>query len=314
MGMSDQSDPTAWRPGPAQMERSACPLCAGTQFELLADTDRYDMGLVTVGCVGCGLVMTNPQPTAAALDEFYGRHYRQYYEGVDAPTEAYIQAKGKDRRSTATVSFLKSQGLVAPGSTVLDIGASEGCLLKAVADAEPTTRRLAVEPNASFAPFAATHAGCAVYPSLEALAASGSGAVDLITLTHVFEHVKQPVAFLASLGELLAADGRVYIDVPDVTRYRKLSSLHIAHLYHFGPDTLRRTAACAGFAVELLEPHDPIKHPVSLRCILRRAQMEAAPLANLEEGWEAVRQANRQAWRAHPGRWSLGRRLARLFG
>ena len=61
---------SSWNLDRSRLEQVACPLCQGIEFERLAATDRYNMGLVTVGCLGCGLVMTNPQPTAEALDDF----------------------------------------------------------------------------------------------------------------------------------------------------------------------------------------------------------------------------------------------------
>jgi hypothetical protein len=53
-----------------------------------------------------------------------------------------------------------------------------------------------------------------------------------------------------------------------------------------------------------------VMHPRSLRCVLQPAATAVPPLRNLREGWDRVRQAQRDAWRYHKRRWSLPRRLA----
>jgi SAM-dependent methyltransferase len=300
---------THWKLGDVDLETVPCPLCAGTAFSTLAITDRYDMDVTTVGCHGCGFVLTNPQPTEAALNDFYEHHYRRYYQKTDMPTLEYIREYRKDERAAATTRFLGQQGALKPGLRVLDIGASEGCMLKAIRDAEPGAQAVAVEPNPLFGAFATTHAGCKLYPSVESLAPAGERDFDLIVINHVYEHVKEPVGFLRQLQALLGAGGRIYIDVPDITQYSGLESLHIAHLYHFGPTTLRRAAGLAGYAVDVLEAHQPVMHPRSLRCLLRAGGTPPGAPEPTREGWAQVMEAQRRAGRYHRKRWPLSRRL-----
>lgn len=299
---------SSWTLDPSRLEQVPCPLCRGVKFEPLARTDRYDMGLVTVGCLGCGLVMTNPQPTADALDDFYTHHYRHYYsdfgprDGV--PTEEHIRAARIDRRCAVTARLLADRGELRPGMVVLDIGAAEGSMLKAVSDQVPTTRRIAIEPNPTFGRFAMAHAGCEWHASLDDLRASAPPPIDLVIINHVLEHLKQPVQVLESLKPLLAPNARVYIEVPDVAEYRKLVMLHIAHLYHFSADTLAPLATQAGFEVRLLEKHAPAKHPLSLRCVLSVSAGTGAaavppPTSHLRTGWDNVTACARHAWFAH---------------
>jgi ubiquinone/menaquinone biosynthesis C-methylase UbiE len=306
----------AWRFDAQQLETVACPLCSGQRFSTLASSDRYDMDLCTAGCEGCGLIMTNPQPTDAALDDFYQRHYRNYYQKTDTASLEYIREYRKDERAAEAATYMKQHGLLHEDMAVLDIGASEGCLLHAIAALVPSAQRVAVEPNAQFAEFALTHAGCTWHASLDALRREQPTArFDLVTINHVYEHVKHPTGFLRDLCSLLKPSGRIYIDVPDVTAYRRLEDLHIAHLYHFGPDTLRRAAQGAGYRVEQLQHHAPVMHPLSLRMILKLdAAAQPAPLVNLREGWRQVRGAGRRAWHFHRKRWPLQRRLAHLLG
>jgi len=305
----------AWKPDAARLERVPCPLCGGRSFQTLATSDRYDMDLVTAGCRQCGLVMTNPQPTEAALDTFYRDHYRHYYQKTERPDPAYIKQYRKDERAAQTAAFLQAQGALRPGAKVLDIGASEGCILRAIADLEVSTQRVAVEPNPTFGAFAVEHAGCELHASVDALRQTGATGFDLVVINHVYEHVKHPVEFLADLRGLLAPGARIYIDVPDVTAYRRIEDLHIAHLYHFGPDTLDRAARLAGYEVLLLERHAPLMHPLSLRCLLTPGKAVSAPaLHNLREGWAAVVRLNRRAAHFHRKRWPWLKRMQHRLG
>lgn len=303
---------SSWNLDRSRLEQVPCPLCQGVNFERLAATDRYNMGLVTVGCLGCGLVMTNPQPTADALDDFYANHYRHFYsdfgprDGI--PTEAHIRAYRIDRRCAVTAEFLVARGELLPNMVVLDIGAAEGSMLKAVGDQVPSTRRIAIEPNPTFGRFAMAHAGCEWHASLDDCRTSLPPPIDLVIINHVLEHLKHPVQVLQSLKPLLAPNAQVYIEVPDVLEYRKLKVLHIAHLYHFSADTLAHLAANAGFDVRLIEKHAPAKHPRSLRCVLA-ASVDAAASAhqptgvNRRAGWAVVTACARHAWFAHSKRW-----------
>ncbi|OYT99596.1 MAG: hypothetical protein CFE40_07165 [Burkholderiales bacterium PBB1] len=302
---------SSWNLDHSRLEEVPCPLCRGVRFERLATTDRYAMGLITVGCLGCGLVMTNPQPTADALDDFYANHYRHFYsdfgprDGV--PTLAHIRAQRVDRRCDVTADLLVGRGELSDRMVVLDIGAAEGSMLKAMGDRVPSTRRIAIEPNPTFGRFAMAHAGCEWHASLADLRASNPPAIDLVIINHVLEHLKQPGQVLESLKPLLAPNARVYIEVPDVTEYGKLVMLHIAHLYHFSTDTLAQLATQAGFDVRLIEKHAPAKHPLSLRCVLAVADPASTrapqlPQVHHRAGWDNVTACARHAWFAHAKR------------
>lgn len=302
---------TTWSLDRSRLESVACSLCGGQQFQRLASTDRYNMGLVTVGCQDCGLVQTNPQPTPEALDDFYTHHYRHFYrdfgppDGV--PTLEHIGAARVDTRCALTAQLLAERGELRSGMVVLDIGAAEGSMLKAVQDQAPDARRIAIEPNPTFGKFAMALAGCEWYPNLDACRASSPPLIDLVIINHVLEHLKHPVQVLESLKPLLAPNARIYVEVPDVTEYRKLSMLHIAHLYHFSSDTLTQLADQAGYEVRLIEKYMPKKHPRSLRCVLAVADAARAaapsPKTNRRAGWQAVQASARHAWFAHTKRW-----------
>ena len=272
VGLSPGAAPAAPRSfdyAAAAKESVACPLCGTADFEPMAGIDRYAMGLATVGCRGCGLIQTNPRLTAAELATFYRLHYRSYYQGVDEPSQAYVRQMHKDARLEATVRFLAEGGALADGAAVLDVGCSEGTFFAALRRGGFVGRLLGVEPNPAFRAYAAARHGAETVADEADLPPAWRGTIGLVAMIHVLEHVADPVATLARLRGFLAADGLLYVDVPDAAEYGTLNDLHIAHIYHFGEATLRATLAAAGFAVVRLEAHRPAHHPRSLRALAR---------------------------------------------
>jgi 2-polyprenyl-3-methyl-5-hydroxy-6-metoxy-1,4-benzoquinol methylase len=251
-----------------QKRKVACPICDGQEFETLASRDRYHMGLSTAGCKTCGLVMTNPMPSSDAMGEFYSFHYRRYYHKVDIPTLEHIQAYELDRRAAYTVDYLSQFGLLADCKRMLDVGCGEGSILKEVKHRCHGIHLVGIEPGREFSKFARQHAGCIIYTCLSELNGEPDSVFDLIVVNHVLEHVENPVQFLITLKQILSNEGKIYLDVPDVSAYSDVTDLHIAHLYHFSMGTLTAATAKAGLHVVAAERHCPPRHPRSIRCVL----------------------------------------------
>jgi hypothetical protein len=104
-------------------------------------------------------------------------------------------------------------------------------------------------------------------------------APSLIYMHHVFEHVRDPLAQLLSLRELLAPHGKLLIIVPDVSRISEFPFpagdlrlfVHIAHRFNFSLEGLRLLAARAGLAVESLQQRDAHASPEFWALLSREA-------------------------------------------
>ncbi len=301
--------PASWCYSEIEKIEVPCTLCGGADFEALATTDRYRMGIRTVACRGCGLLMTNPMPVPEAIDDFYRNHYRRLYRKAEGPSADYLQNWGVERRAAYTAEILEREGLLAGTRRVLDVGCGEGTILKEIGRRAPQAELHGVEPARASAAFAREQAGCAVYASLgEAL---GSGLVfDLIVVNHVLEHVSDPVRFLTLLRGALAPGGAVHVDVPDAQAYDSVTDLHVAHLFHFLPSTLAAVGIKAGYGVERIDSHSPPRHPISLRCVLRASgtgTTEVRDRMPREALHARLRRIDATAWRYHWSRSRLGR-------
>ena len=262
-------DTRGWRLHP-------CPACQTSDFTPLAHHDRYGFRITTSGCNTCGLVQTNPRPDAAWLDAFYATRYRWLYQSVVRPDADYLRRTKKLERAAQHAEALAELADLPDRPRVLDVGSAEGCLLAAIAARLPGAELHGVEPDAEFRGFSRT-----LCPTLRAYARIddallGGQTFDLTTLIHVFEHLPDCVPVLARLARHLADGGRIILDVPNVSRYRTIGDLHIAHLFHFSEATLTRVAQQAALRVDRLDRHQTVRHPPSLRAVCVRAPAGSA--------------------------------------
>jgi len=272
--------------------QQSCPLCEGISFEPLARNDRNLIGITTVGCKRCGLVQTNPRPSAEGLNVFYRDHYRLFYQGATNPDAAYIANLNKDVRLARTAAFFSEGVGLVSGAVILDYGCGEGSLFAALRKAGFTGAFYGVELNASFGEFASRYGNAIVSNTIRA-----PEPVDLVVVNHVLEHLADPIGTLKQLGDLLKpGTGRLYIDVPDAEEYSTINDLHLAHIYHFSERTLRSLVEKAGFTVLRVEKHAPPFHPRSVRLVASAGftsiPCETSPSSE-QAAWNAIRRSGR---------------------
>jgi 2-polyprenyl-3-methyl-5-hydroxy-6-metoxy-1,4-benzoquinol methylase len=108
--------------------------------------------------------------------------------------------------------------LVAPGSTVLDIGAADGSVARPLA--ARGCRVWAIEADADQAAKARTACERVIVGDVEDLdleAAVEGRRFDVVLLLDVLEHLRNPLATLGRARGLLAPGGRVIASIPNVT-------------------------------------------------------------------------------------------------
>jgi 2-polyprenyl-3-methyl-5-hydroxy-6-metoxy-1,4-benzoquinol methylase len=216
-------------------------------FAPLAET----LGLVR--CNACRLVYVNPRPSDRTLAAFYDRDDYGFHGG-DASAASGARADFFLQR------ILRHLPPTAP-RTLLDYGAGGGGFLKharergwQVRGFEPARRGIA----------SCRAAGLDVTDCLDDLPSAEFG---VITVHHVLEHVPNPGDVLRQMRRLLAADGRLYVEVPNARSLRAhlsfpLLSRHFPideryraypiHLLYYSPQTLQQQLAKAGWSVEHL--------------------------------------------------------------
>jgi SAM-dependent methyltransferase len=80
------------------------------------------------------------------------------------------------------------------------------------------------------------------------------GLFDLVTVSHVAEHMVDPVRDLRVIAARTAPDGLIYVEVPDARGFSSYAAepmreINIEHVNHFSPMTLRLLLESTGYAV-----------------------------------------------------------------
>lgn len=221
-----------------------CGLCGSARNRIVSHKDRSGAELETRLCEECGLVFNNPLPSTHDLEQFYSNDYRRSYKGADLPRKRQILRNF--RRTRRDISgFIKVLGSI---DTVLDVGAGSGEFLYALKLHGKTVEGL--EPNRAYSNWCREHLGLDVQTLTIDAFNPGTKRYDLINLSHVLEHLPDPVTALIRIADWLAEEGVLRIEVPDIFEYAINKSrgnmFHFGHLYTHSPFTLRETAAKAG--------------------------------------------------------------------
>jgi len=262
---------------------ASCPLCGGdpSLFQPFASHAAGTVVIRYMLCGRCSLVFQSPRPTQPALDRLYQHEYRKrsHSQELDPRKDRWVQ----ERRARNLAAVVRRYHLQLRRH--LDVGSSMGILLAAFSR-EFGSEGFGVEPGVSDRA-EATAAGQQVVASMELLPRQAAGTFDLVTLSHVLEHLPDPVGTLRLIRqEWLAAEGLVLIETPDLYSH---PSFELGHLVAFSDQTLRGALSAAGFEVVELHRHGkPYSRllPLFLLAVARASPTPAgAPLRRPRPGW-----------------------------
>jgi len=249
-----------------------------------------------------GHLWLDPRPA----NEDIGELYRTYYTHQDPSSKgapsvweqamALVQARRlgyrqpqRVRAAARMVALLPSVADAAmmeimripasQGGHVLDVGCGSGAFLKRMRNAGWQTT--GVEPDPRAALRVRELLGAQVFSSIEELEAHG-GRFDLITLSHVIEHVPDPLDTLRRLALLLAPNGRLVITTPNAKSLgARLFGAHWRglepprHFNVFSPESMGEAMQRAGLTIEQLSTHARLARGIFYLSVLaRRGQRE----------------------------------------
>jgi SAM-dependent methyltransferase len=203
------------------------------------------MPLRNVLCSHCGLVFLDPMPTPEEIERYYRDEYRQHYHGDSSPrAKALLRDERGARERVALLAPLLRQD-----DDVLDIGAGTGAFTAAAAAAGWNT--VGVEPHQGFAAFAQSHYRARVHATTLEQAPLTAGSFNLVSSSHVFEHLRAPEQAFALVHRLLKPGGVFHVNVPDISDPLRSPNArwHFGHVHGFTRKTLSMLAWRSGFEV-----------------------------------------------------------------
>lgn len=254
-----------------------CPLCAEDHARAAPFNRRVDCGVEWryYMCRHCGLVYQSPQMTDEELARFYGDDYWKTQGQIDAPDEEQVRLQ--QGRAEHLTGIVPSEHKV---RRFLDIGCAAGFLLR------EAKRRFAadvvgIELSDPFRAYCRGQ-GHTVYRTVDELLAAGEDKFDCITMSHVLEHLRDPVAFLMRLRrDLLRPTGLLALEVPNLYAH---NSFEAGHPICFNEKTLRAALTKAGFATQKLlihnHPRYEIRRPLYISALA--APTASAPILRFD--------------------------------
>jgi len=253
-------------------DRAACPLCgaaAGSLHTHLRDrlySAPGEWSLVQCVSPSCGLVWLDPGPDEHDLGRIYESYFthdaeadRPAWRSVHPLYRAWVTFGGAYRAiiNNTTAGRLRRRAESVfldgvPAGRLLDVGSGDGSWLARMRDLGWRVEGQELDPSA------AEHARRTYdlevrVGSLKDLAYADQ-TFDAITLSHVIEHVYEPVALLAECRRILKPGGRLVALTPNVASFghRHFGRAWVAldpprHLFLFSPVTLTEVARRSGF-------------------------------------------------------------------
>jgi SAM-dependent methyltransferase len=229
-------------------------------------------GARVVRCAACGLDYISPLPVS--VDYVYEEDYFRAYQdaGMVFPTESTLHARFAAR--LRAVERIRGRG------RLLEIGVGHGGFLHhAVTQGWEAT---GVELSRYAAAYVKERYGLSVVCGSIESADLPKGAFDMVHLSHVVEHLLDPVSTLERIRTLLSPTGVLAIEVPN-----ELENLHVrlqravgavrpypvrcTHITFFTPRTLRRLLERVGYRVPHLKTMRDATDSEPLRGLVKRA-------------------------------------------
>lgn len=316
-------------------ESVPCPICNADENipenkkhnDLVVATHGYpNVKFQNVICKNCGLTRINPRMTKKGYDRFYKEAFFEYLDPYNRP--AYVEefentpnekywTNSRAKIMPYIYGFLKREG-----GKVLDIGAGYGTILFHL-KRDKKMDCLGIDPDPESVKIARDKFGIEVQDetveSYFKKTKNDNTKFDLIIMEQTFEHLLDPLWTLKEIKKRLAADGFVYIGVPNGHRFGAPFSLwfQLAHTYNYTPYALKRLAELAGLRV--FDLRGPYLHPLEvLLCHADNAganyPVEREAVLNIGKNyrdtlWEIRKKKYREGVRA-----SLKNLITNIFG
>lgn len=198
-----------------------------------------------------GFYRTEPYPSEQELGDFYTREYRAIRQ--ESPTPAYVSFMKS--RAEEQSRFILKNSASRRFTSVIDVGCGCGELLNAMRD--HADRCTGFETDMIMARHAAQNSPSdKIQVRNEHFTGKTAGlSCDLLSMSHVFEHIPSPGDFLAELRKTtIIPGGLLFLEVPNDPLYSIENQLArhyrgLGHLNYFTPVSLAATISGAGFEV-----------------------------------------------------------------
>ncbi len=243
--------------GKIKVEKVVKCLCGSSDFTELNKVDRFGLPFGTKICNSCELISLDRRLCAESLPIYYS----DIYWGLilaESSQDGSLSTHGEEYASKLLQFVDEQLKFQRKELNILEIGSGTGEKLKAIKD---QITSMGYEVNAT----AFDYSSEAIESCRDKDLAGEIGGFDevlknvqkfdFVILSHVVEHLTNPIEELKKVREFLAEDGLLYIEVPGIFTLKSsadycfdynLYCVH-AHMYNFSFKTLNFVLREAGF-------------------------------------------------------------------
>jgi trans-aconitate methyltransferase len=271
-----------------------CYLCFSENSGLIGRNHDFKTDIFI--CNDCGLIQ-NDFVSHLYLNEYYHKRYREARKEVIS--EKYLEFMSL-RASSQNQFILGHLPSTARLTRVLDIGASAGKLLGTF---HGLGDLYAVESDPDMRSFLESSGTITLLDESVAFSGEYASTFDLVMLSHVFEHINNPLEYLYKLFGLISSAGFLFLEVPNepielVTHNVKKRKKGIGHLFDYTVATLNKVisesnlfdvVAMKTFSVSISDylkgasirnfEENPSGNGIHIRCLLRKKADAAKELS-----------------------------------
>lgn len=264
-----------------------CPLCGSKDHQVVSRRMQHDLNLTTVICKKCSFVFTNPVPGNDTLDRFYSEAYYEYYGDIagsitDKEKSVIPPAIGQKIKWIEDLVHLN-------GKRLLEIGPGNGLFLWWASQKGADV--LGIEPSIAFVNILEREKIPHRAGTFENIDWHENEKFDLVALFHSLEHILEPNQTLIQIREILADNGLVAIEVPNILKpFRSLDNffLRYVHTSNFSVFTLSSFLGKHGFQILFVdEGIDNWRHPQNIFVIAKKTNKPE--ITDFSADWKPVR-------------------------
>jgi 2-polyprenyl-3-methyl-5-hydroxy-6-metoxy-1,4-benzoquinol methylase len=248
-------------PSDVNLEDCPCALGCAADSRILfsgVDTQNNLSGEYTVvKCEQCGLIRTNPRPTADTMGYYYPEDYAPYQGTVvdDAVSKVARTQSPILRRIAKRILEMNIQRLPSmEAGSMLEVGCASGSFLQVMQGKGWKVDGIEFSPSAADN---ARKSGFDVYTGSLEEAPDPEKKYDLIVGWMVLEHLHQPLRSLKKLRMWAKQDAMLVLSVPNAGSADFMWLKHDGyalqlpnHLYLFSPNSIEKLLKMAGWKLE----------------------------------------------------------------
>lgn len=218
-------------------QKYICYLCFSENTGFIGKNIDFDSDIYI--CNNCGLIQ-NDFVNSLYLDNYYHKKYREARkEAINEKYLEFMSLRAASQHNFISKNLLPDKAI----GSVLDIGASAGKLLETFKN---QATLYAVESDSAMREYMQKTGLISVIDDSELF--GGNNKFDLITMSHVFEHINNPLEYLYRLHKIVAHGGFVFMEIPNepvhLVSYNVLKKKKgIGHLFDYTIDTFRQMIA-----------------------------------------------------------------------